>query len=106
MQMIIIVVLPCGHYISYIPFSFSKRGNAMVTVKIHDKMNRFEMVNGVKPEVLILGKGVYRRLCEEARPRRALSAFRGASIVVVETMDILIDCGSTGSMNMLARCHA
>ena len=82
----------------------------MVTVKIHEKMNRYEMMNGVKPEALILGKEVYRRLCQECVGRSkdgvALTAFRGASIVVLEDMDILIDCGSSGSLNILARCYA
>ena len=83
----------------------------MVTVKIHNRMNRFEMLNGRKPEVLILGKEVYRKLCEECVPHSrdgcmALTAFRGASIVVLEDMDILIDCGSSGSLNILARCYA
>jgi hypothetical protein len=84
----------------------------MVTLKIHKKLNQFEAMNGMKPEVLILGRAVYRKLCEESINHRrdegsiALTAFRGASIVVLEDMDILIDCGTTGSMAMLSRCQA
>lgn len=81
-----------------------------MTIRIHKKMNHFEILNGMKPEVLILGKAVYLKLCEESFHRdgkaRPLTVFRGASIVVLEDMDILIDCGTTGSMAMLSRCRA